>query len=403
MTRLRSSETRKSMCPVVGTYSPTNPERLVADPLAVMLVASPAYVEADMPLLRRGRRRHGVQEVVEIGHGEVMRPHPRSVEVVVHVDRRVRKRDRPKQPGGLDARLEVVNLGGQVANGACEEINSDKAECSPPLATIPADIVAAHEAHVGIEGVRRTVAAARLALHLGRRHNAPKIRDRRHLEAHRRRKHVNERILRHRVKFWSKPPGIGFGCAPHHASAGPASSNPTPDSAPTATAPRRSICAREALSVTARSTRRPNPPGTSIDSKCGIGTLPVTSDASLYTPPRPAVNQEGGYVSGGGWDSNRGIPGRGGVFRSSNAPPRSVAHHRRDPPASNLREDPVHGGTTARIPSAIKAITKTVASARHIPIGDFRSLIASVAKSPKRRSPRQRARRTCHTTRRGRS
>jgi hypothetical protein len=56
--------------------------------------------------------------------------HARIVQLVVDVQMPMVERDCPEQSGWLDARFEVVNLGGQVADGACEEISSDEAERS---------------------------------------------------------------------------------------------------------------------------------------------------------------------------------------------------------------------------------------------------------------------------------
>src|SRR6476619_2426084 len=126
--------------------------------------------------------------------------HARMVEVIVDMQMPVVERDRPEQAGWLYARFEIVNLCRQVADGACEEINSDEAERSPAPVPVATDVVAAHEPHVGIERVRRTVAPASRALNLGRSDDALEIGDGRHLEAQRRREDMDKRVVRDRVE-----------------------------------------------------------------------------------------------------------------------------------------------------------------------------------------------------------
>jgi hypothetical protein len=52
--------------------------------------------------------------------------HPSVIQVVIDLDRVVADAGRPEEAGPPDPGLEVVNLRSQVANGACEEVNSDE-------------------------------------------------------------------------------------------------------------------------------------------------------------------------------------------------------------------------------------------------------------------------------------
>ncbi len=105
----------------------------------------------------------GVGDVEEVPDMEVARRHPRLALFQVGPHAVVPKRVRPEQAArvGMDPRVEVVNLGGEV----CEvkltsvEVQSNEPERPPVNGAILADIDALHKAHVGIEQERLDAAA----------------------------------------------------------------------------------------------------------------------------------------------------------------------------------------------------------------------------------------------------
>ena len=58
--------------------------------------------------------------------------------------------DRPEQTAFGDPRIEIVNL--HVLHGTCEYVKSYEREGAMVIASIGADELAAHKAHVGLEG-----------------------------------------------------------------------------------------------------------------------------------------------------------------------------------------------------------------------------------------------------------
>src|SRR5258708_5394228 len=61
-----------------------------------------------------------------------------------------RNRDRPEQPAVSDPRIEIVNL--HVLHGTCEYVKSYEGKGTVMVASISADELAAHEAHIRFEG-----------------------------------------------------------------------------------------------------------------------------------------------------------------------------------------------------------------------------------------------------------
>ena len=116
----------------------------------------------------------GVGDVEEVPDTEVPRRHPRLALFQVGLHVIVPKRFRPEQAArvGMDPRVVVVNLSGEV----CEvkltsvEVQSNESERPPVNGAILADVDTLHKAHIGIEQ-ERLGAAVRLpggpsALHL---------------------------------------------------------------------------------------------------------------------------------------------------------------------------------------------------------------------------------------------
>ena len=104
----------------------------------------------------------GVGDVEEVPDTEVPRRHPRRALLQVGPHVVVSKRGRPEQAArvGMDPRVEVVNLGGEV----CEvkltsvEVESNEPERPPVDGAILADIDTLHKAHIGIEQERLDLA-----------------------------------------------------------------------------------------------------------------------------------------------------------------------------------------------------------------------------------------------------
>ena len=105
----------------------------------------------------------GIGEIEEVPDVEVRRPHPRLT--VGQVDRHtvvifalVPKRDRPEQAArvGMDPRVEVVNLGGEVfeVEPTSVEVQSNESERSPVSVAVLGDVDTAHKAHVGVKEER---------------------------------------------------------------------------------------------------------------------------------------------------------------------------------------------------------------------------------------------------------
>jgi hypothetical protein len=100
----------------------------------------------------------GVGEIEKVPDTEVPRRHPRLALFQVDSHAAALERDRPEQAArvGMDPRVEVVNLGGEV----CEvkltsvEVQSNEAERPSVNAAILADIDALHKAHIGVEKER---------------------------------------------------------------------------------------------------------------------------------------------------------------------------------------------------------------------------------------------------------
>jgi hypothetical protein len=100
----------------------------------------------------------GVGDIEKVPDTEVPRLHPRLALLQVDFHVALLKRDRPEQAArvGMDPRVEVVNLGGEV----CEvkltsvEVESNEAERPRVNGAILANIDALHKAHVGVEQER---------------------------------------------------------------------------------------------------------------------------------------------------------------------------------------------------------------------------------------------------------
>jgi hypothetical protein len=113
----------------------------------------------------------GVRDIEEVPDLDVRSPHPRLT--VLQVDRYAAlalvvvepgpalvlvigpEGYRPEQAArvGVDPRVEVVNLGGEVleVEPTSVEIQSNESERSPVDGPILADVDALHEAHIGVE------------------------------------------------------------------------------------------------------------------------------------------------------------------------------------------------------------------------------------------------------------
>jgi hypothetical protein len=104
----------------------------------------------------------GVGDIEEVPDTEVPRRHPRLALFQVGPHVIVPKRFRPEQAArvGMDPRVVVVNLGGEV----CEvkltpvEVQSNEPERPPVNGAILADIDAFHKAIVGVEQERLDLA-----------------------------------------------------------------------------------------------------------------------------------------------------------------------------------------------------------------------------------------------------
>ena len=103
-----------------------------------------------------------IGDVEEVPDTHVPRRHPRRALFQVGPHVVVSKRDRPEQAArvGMDPRVEVVNLGGEV----CEvkltsvKVKSNEPERPPVNGAILADIDTLHKAHIGIEQERLDLA-----------------------------------------------------------------------------------------------------------------------------------------------------------------------------------------------------------------------------------------------------
>lgn len=104
----------------------------------------------------------GVGDVEEVPDTEVPRRHPCLALFQIGPHAVVPERVRPEQAVrvGMDPRVEVVNLGGEV----CEvkltsvEVESNEPERPPVDGAILADIDTLHKAHIGIEQERLDLA-----------------------------------------------------------------------------------------------------------------------------------------------------------------------------------------------------------------------------------------------------
>jgi hypothetical protein len=100
----------------------------------------------------------GVGDIEKVPGLEMPGRHPRLALTQIDAHGVALKRDRPEQATriGMDPRVEVVNLGGEV----CEvkltsvEVQSNETERPPVNGAILADIDALHEAHIGVEQER---------------------------------------------------------------------------------------------------------------------------------------------------------------------------------------------------------------------------------------------------------
>ena len=158
---VRGEVDRRRPCHVMAREA----ERRVTD-IGRRTVASPADLEAHAG--GDGRRAwheaKRVEEVVEVGDLQCVHAQARLAGCSVDLDRAGLDRDCPEQTRGSDARIEIVYLLRQVADGARKEVNSYEGERSVLDVAGRVDVRALHEAHVGIEGVRRPVAPVRRAL-----------------------------------------------------------------------------------------------------------------------------------------------------------------------------------------------------------------------------------------------
>jgi len=106
-------------------------------------------------MLEAEQRVGDVEEVPEL---HVLRRHPGRSVAYVHRHAVVAKRDRPEQAAwvGVDPRVEVMHLGGEVYEvvPTSVEVKSNESECAEVNGAILADIVALHEAHIGVEEER---------------------------------------------------------------------------------------------------------------------------------------------------------------------------------------------------------------------------------------------------------
>ena len=100
----------------------------------------------------------GVGEIEKVPDAEVFRSHPGLA--VVQVDSHVvtLQRVRPEQAArvGMDPRVEVVNLGGEVVEvePTPVEIKSNEPERPPVDLAILADVDTLHKAYIGVEQQR---------------------------------------------------------------------------------------------------------------------------------------------------------------------------------------------------------------------------------------------------------
>jgi len=116
----------------------------------------------------------GVWDIEKVPDLDVRRPHPRLT--VLQVDGYAAlalvvagpgpvlalvigpEWDRPEQAArvGMDPRVEVMNLGGEVfeVEPTSVEVQSNESERSPMDGTILADVDAFHKAHIGVEEER---------------------------------------------------------------------------------------------------------------------------------------------------------------------------------------------------------------------------------------------------------
>ena len=131
---------------------------------AIRCRAHPADVEG----YGRGDRhgvlevQQGVGDVEEVPDMKVLRPHPRLA--VVQVERHTLvilagpERDRPEQTAwvGMDPRVEVVNLSGEVfeVEPTPVEVQSNEPERSPVRFAVLSDVDTLHKAHVGVKEQR---------------------------------------------------------------------------------------------------------------------------------------------------------------------------------------------------------------------------------------------------------
>ena len=107
----------------------------------------------------------GVGDVEEVHDAQVLRPHPRLaiVQVNRHAVRTLvfaagRQRDRPEQAlrVGIDARVEVMNLGGEIleVEPTSVQVKSNEPERRLVNGAVQADVSTLHEPHVGVEQQR---------------------------------------------------------------------------------------------------------------------------------------------------------------------------------------------------------------------------------------------------------
>jgi len=139
----------------------------------------PAHVERN----DRGNRRDGglgeagrVEDVGVVRHRHVVGMHSGRAIVQVGGDPTAWERRGPEQPVDVDTRVEIVNLiwRGQLP---IKQVESNEAEGALAMASVDSDILAAHEAHVGVVGQRLASIVHAAALDLGRRHGTLEVGD----------------------------------------------------------------------------------------------------------------------------------------------------------------------------------------------------------------------------------
>ena len=129
--------------------------------------AQPANVEGHGRPDRRGtlEAEQGVGDIEEVPDTQVLRPHPRLA--IVQVDRHAAltlvfaaglQRDRPEQAlrVGIDPRVEVMNLGGEIREVELTsvQVKSNEPERRLVNLAVQADVGTLHEPHVGVEQQR---------------------------------------------------------------------------------------------------------------------------------------------------------------------------------------------------------------------------------------------------------